>query len=104
MAILYVEPSKSQKTVKRNNHPRVINILKESVSIISITNRILDLEVDLTFDDLIASVPVIKKQLVNLIIDIRLYNFELLFWSLILLIPKTLTFSTLFALQKLDSG
>lgn len=42
------EVSEPQKTVERKKHPRVVNMLKESISATNITKCILDLGVNLT--------------------------------------------------------
>lgn len=57
------EASEPKKTVERKKHPQVVNVLKKSVYITTITRCILDLGVNLTVGVLLASAPTIKKQL-----------------------------------------
>lgn len=63
------ETGKLKKTIKRKKHPRVVNILKESVGVTTITKRILDLEINLIVGKLLASAPAIKKQLIKAITE-----------------------------------
>ena len=61
------ESTTAKKTVERKKHPRVVNILKESVGTTTFTKRILDLGVNLTIGELLASVPAVEKQLTKAI-------------------------------------
>lgn len=58
---------KPKKTVKRKKHLRVVNILKKSVGAMTIIKRILDLRVNLTIGQLLASAPAVEKQLTKTI-------------------------------------
>ena len=55
------EAGKPQKMVEKKKYLRVINVLKKSVGTTTITKRILDLDVNLTVDELLASAPGIEK-------------------------------------------
>lgn len=62
------ETGELKKTIEKKKHLRIVNILKESVGATTITKRILDLRLNLTIDELLASAPAVKKQLTNAII------------------------------------
>ena len=62
-----VEGSQVKKSIERKKHPRVVNVLKESVGATTITKRILDLGVNLTVGELLASAPAVEKQLTKAI-------------------------------------
>lgn len=64
--MLDVDPV-TKKGFERKRHPRVVNVLKESVGVTTITKRILDLEVSLTVEKLLASAPTVEKQLTKAI-------------------------------------
>lgn len=58
-----IEANELQMTVEKKKHPQVINILKKSVGATTITKNILDLEINLIIDKLIASALLVEKQL-----------------------------------------
>ena len=58
-----------KKTVKREKHPYVINVLKKSVGATTITKRILNLGVNLTVGELLASMLTIEKQPTKAILE-----------------------------------
>ncbi len=70
------EASEPKKVVERKKHPRVVNMLKESVSATTITKRILDLGVNLTVGELLASAPAVEKQLTKAIIEDEAIQFR----------------------------
>ncbi len=70
------EASESKKTVEKKKYPRVVNVLKESISAITIAKRILDLGVNLTVGELLASAPAIKKQLTKAITEDETVQFR----------------------------
>ena len=70
------EASEPRKTVERKKHPRVVNVLKESMGATAITKRILDLGVNLTVGELLASAPAIEKQLIKAIIEDEAIQFR----------------------------
>lgn len=61
-AMLDVETSKSKKIIKRKKYLQVVNLLKEFIEATTITKYILDLEVILTIDKLLALALAIEKQ------------------------------------------
>ena len=58
-----------KKNIERKRHPRVVGVLKESVGATMITKRILDLGVNLTMGESLASAPAIEKQLTKAITE-----------------------------------
>lgn len=50
-----------RKTIECMKHPRVVRVFKESVGVIMINKRILDLGVNLTIGELLISTPAIEK-------------------------------------------
>lgn len=56
-----VEADEHKKTIGRKKHLRVVNVLKESIGVTTITKRILDLGVNLTVGELLVSAPAIEK-------------------------------------------
>lgn len=66
-AIQDVEASEPRRMVERKKYLEVVNMLKESVGATTITKRILDLGVNLTVGELLASAPAFKKQLTKTI-------------------------------------
>lgn len=48
------ETGEPKKTIERKKHPRVVNVLKESVGATTITKHILDLGANLTVGKLLA--------------------------------------------------
>ena len=70
------EAGEPKKTVERKKHPRVVNLLKESVGTTTITPRILDLEVNLTVGELLASTLAIEKQLTKAITKNEVMQFR----------------------------
>ena len=71
-----VEGTTAKKTVERKKHPRIVNILKESVGATTITKRILDLGVNLTVGELLASAPAVEKQLTKAISEDEAVHFR----------------------------
>ena len=65
-----------KKTVERKKHPRVVGVLKESVGATMITKRILDLGVNLTVGELLASAPAVEKQLTKAITEDEAVQFR----------------------------
>ncbi len=65
-----------KKTVDRKKYLRVVNMLKESVGVITITKRILDLRVNLTIGELLASTPAVEKQLTKIITEDKAVQFR----------------------------
>ena len=59
-AMLNAEVGEPRRAVERKEHPRVVNVLKESVGATTITKRILDLGVNLTVGELLASVQAVE--------------------------------------------
>ncbi len=70
------EASKPKKMVERKKHPWVVNVLKESVGATTITKRILDLGVNLTVGELLASAPAVEKQLTKAITEDEALQFR----------------------------
>lgn len=70
------EATELKRPVERKKHPRVVNILKESVGATTITKRILDLGVNLTVDELLASAPAVEKQLTKAISEDEAVQFR----------------------------
>lgn len=64
--MLDAEVSKTKKIIQRKKHPQVINMLKQSVGAITITKRIIDLEINLTISMTQILAPAIKKQLIKI--------------------------------------
>lgn len=64
-----VEGTIAKKIAERKKHPQVINVLKESVGVTTITKRISDLGVNLTVGELLATAPAIKKQLIKVFFE-----------------------------------
>lgn len=52
----------TKKSIERKRYPRVINVLKESVKVTTITKRILDLGVSFIIGKLLASATAVEKQ------------------------------------------
>ncbi len=65
-----------KKDVEQKIYPRVVNVLKESVGATTITKRILDLGVSLTVGELLASAPVVEKQLTKAIFEDEAIQFR----------------------------
>ena len=59
----------TRKSVEKNKHPQVVNVLKECVGVTIITKRILDVGVSLTVGELLASAQAVKKQLTKAIFE-----------------------------------
>ena len=68
--------STTRKSVEKRKHPRVVNVLKESVGATTITKRILDLGVSLTVGELLASAPAVEKQLTKAISEDEAVQFR----------------------------
>lgn len=58
-----VEEDQLKKSIKRKKHPRVVNVLKQSVGATTITKRIRDLGINLTVGELLASALGVEKRL-----------------------------------------
>ena len=71
-----LEVTDPKKQVERRKHVRVVNVLKESVGATIITKRILDLGVNLTVGELLASAPAVKKQLTKAISEDEAVKFQ----------------------------
>ncbi|MCJ1349891.1 hypothetical protein MMC31_008134, partial [Peltigera leucophlebia] len=65
-----------KKNIERKRHPRVVGVLKESVGATMITKRILDLGVNLTVGELLASAPAVEKQLTKAITGNEAVQFQ----------------------------
>lgn len=63
------EASEPRKVVERKKHLRVVNVLKESIGATTITKHILDLGVNLTVGELLASALAVEKQLTKAITE-----------------------------------
>lgn len=61
--------------VEREKHLRIINVLKESVDAPTISKRIMDLGINLTIDELLASAPVVEKQFTKAITKDKVVQF-----------------------------
>ena len=70
------EAGKPRKTVERNKHPQVVNVLKKSVRAMTITKCILDLRVNLTIVKLLASALAIEKQFTKAITKDKAMQFR----------------------------
>ncbi len=70
------EASEPKRIVERKKYPRVVNVLKESVGATIITKRILDLGVNLTVEELLASAPAVEKQLTKAITEDKAVQFR----------------------------
>ncbi len=55
------EASEPKKSIEMKKHLRVVNMLKESIGATTITKRILDLGVNLTVGELLASALAVEK-------------------------------------------
>lgn len=84
-----VKASELKKAIKRKKHPRIINVLKEFVGATIITKRILNLGMNLTTAELLASALAVEKQLTKAITKDKTVQF----WV------KTLESSTVSALK-----
>ena len=71
-----VEKSQVKKNIERKKHLCVVNVLKESVGATTITKCILHLRVNLTIGKLLASAPVIEKQLIKAISEDETVQFQ----------------------------
>ena len=58
-----VEGSQVKKSIERKKHPHVVNVLKESIGATTIPKHILDLGVNLTIGELLASARALEKEL-----------------------------------------
>lgn len=59
----------AKKRLKRKKHSQVVNIFKKSVRSTIITKCILDLRVNLTIGELLASVSAVEKQFIKAIFE-----------------------------------
>ena len=71
------EVIEAKKMVERKKHPRVVNVLKETVGATTITKRILHLGVNLTVGKLLASAPAVEKQLTKAISEDEAVQFRI---------------------------
>ncbi len=71
-----VEAGEPKKTVEKKKHPRVVNMLKESVGATTITKHILDLGMNLTIGELLTSAPAVEKQLTKAITEDEAVQFR----------------------------
>ncbi len=76
IAMLDADTTTAKKSIERKKHPRVVNVLKESVGATTITKLILDLGVNLTVGKLLASVPAVEKQLTKAIFEDEAVQFR----------------------------
>ncbi len=60
-AMLDEDTATAKNDIERKRHPRVVNVLNESVEASIITKRMLDLGVNLNVDELLTSAPAVKK-------------------------------------------
>lgn len=67
---------KVKKNIERKKQPRVVGVLKESVGATMITKQILDLGVNLTVGELLASAPAVEKQLTKAISEDEAIQFR----------------------------
>lgn len=67
--MLDAEASELKRMIGRKKHSRVVNVLRESVVATTIIKCILDLGVNLTIDELLASALADKKQLIKAITE-----------------------------------
>lgn len=70
-----VEAIATNKIIERKRHPCMVNILKVSIGATIITKRILDLGRNLMVDKLLASAPVVEKQLTKAIFENKTVQF-----------------------------
>ena len=66
----------NKKNVERKRYPQVVNVLKKSVGATTITKQILDLRVNLIVSELLASVPMVEKQLTKAISENKVVQFQ----------------------------
>ena len=71
-----VDTATIKQSIEKKRHLRVVNVLKESIGATTITKQILDLGVSLTVGKLLASVPVVKKQLTKAISKNKVIQFR----------------------------
>lgn len=64
-----------KKTIERKKYPRIVNLLKKSISIITITKHILELKINLTVVGLLALVLTIENQFTKAIIEVKVMQF-----------------------------
>ena len=74
--MLDAEVIEAKKMVERKKHLQVVNVLKETVGATTITKRILDLGVNLTVGELLASAPAVEKQLTKAISEDEAVQFR----------------------------
>ena len=66
-AMLDADTATAKKSVERMKHPRVVNVLKESVGATNNKKRTLDPRVNFTVGELLASALAVEKQLTKAI-------------------------------------
>lgn len=74
--MLDVDPV-TEKGLERKRHPRAVTVLKESMGATKITKRILGFRVSLTLGELLASAPVVEKQLTKAISEDEAVQFRI---------------------------
>lgn len=100
-----VEGSAAKKSIERKKHPRVANVLKESVGATTITMRILDLGVNLTVGELRALALAVEKNSQKPFLRKRQFSFESIPWALVKLLRlKSLILGILWGPQRAKSG
>lgn len=72
-----VDIAMAKKSIKRKSHPRVVNILKESVEITTIIKQILELGLNLIVDELLASTFAVEKRLTKTFSENKAIQFSL---------------------------
>lgn len=77
MAMPNTEISKLKKTIERKKHLQVINVLKNSVQVTTITKYILNLWGYLTISKLLVLVPAVRKQLTKTITEDKVMQFQI---------------------------
>ena len=74
-AMLDSDTTTAKKSAEKKKHPRIVNVLKKSVGVFTITKRILDLRVNLTVGELLASAPAVEEQLTKIIFENEVFQF-----------------------------
>lgn len=64
-----------KKRLERKKHLQIVNMLKKSIGVTTITKGILDLEINLTVKELLASALTIKRQLTMAITEDKAVQF-----------------------------
>ncbi len=66
-----------EKPQERKKNYKVVSLLKESLGATEITKRILDLKINLTIGELLASAPSVEKQLTKALWEDEVVQFRL---------------------------